>query len=228
MPENWLPHAYTRLDNCKSPILADIAASIEPIAFSKYMLKALHQKKSTAADFSQKLCQILEYSSGFDCSRPLVGDLRHSPSLLKLMQNMSVQRGRRGSTLRLPPTWGQGQDGVYELEADDRGDIFVIVKASSLKVRIPTDMLLQNEHGKPIPIASLGLDSNWSEQKATIVGEGCSDTILVASFSDLAVKPLVQLKTEEIEPKVESVGLAPAVTTPKIGRRPSWHSPNPK
>ena len=40
-PKNWLPHKYTRLDNTTAPTLEMLAAALQPISYSPYMLKAL-------------------------------------------------------------------------------------------------------------------------------------------------------------------------------------------
>ena len=50
-PHKWLPHAYTRLDNCKSPVLEKLLTSLEEIAFSQYALKGLRGKEASSTEY---------------------------------------------------------------------------------------------------------------------------------------------------------------------------------
>lgn len=92
-PANWLPHAYTRLDNTKAPTLEKIATALEDMSFGAYALRIMKGRGVTAVDFHARLLDIIEYDTGFDVSKPPTGDLRHIPTLIRSLQTMRDERG---------------------------------------------------------------------------------------------------------------------------------------
>lgn len=40
-PTHWVPHKYTRLENCSIDFISELLTTLEPITFSKFALKAI-------------------------------------------------------------------------------------------------------------------------------------------------------------------------------------------
>ena len=219
-PKNWLPHAYTRLDNTRAPILEDILASIHEISFSPFMLKALRPKGSKAADYQIKLQELLEFATGFDVVKPLVGDLRHIPTLKQTLIDMSQQTGRRGNALKLPPDW-TCKDGIYELSSDEDGIVSVRHRYAKITVKLPTTMHFTEVGGDLVDVEDLVVDKNYSQDKAVITWSGSPESVLIASLPWPAdVKSTADLK-EKSKMQSETAVVASSPDKPQLRRKPS-------
>ncbi|CAE7275488.1 unnamed protein product [Symbiodinium necroappetens] len=225
-PKNWIPHAYTRLDNTRAPILEDILASIHEISFSPFMLKALRPKGSKAADYQIKLQELLEFSTGFDVAKPLVGDLRHIPTLKKTLIDMSQQTGRRGNALKLPPDW-TGKDGIYELSSDEDGVVSVRHRYAKITVKVPTTMHFTDDSGDLIDVEDLVVDKNYSQDKAVITWSGSPESVLIASLPWPADVKSTAEPNEKSKMQPETALVASSPEKPQLRRKPSTLSLGP-
>ena len=226
-PHNWLPHSYTRLDNCKSPVLEKLLTSLEEIAFSQYALKSLKGKKTSSTEYQVKLLELLEYETGFDPSKPLVADYRHIPTLHRHLMIMRDERGSRGATLRLPPTWGRGSDGIFDLEASPGAFCVVVNKSSGCRLTLSATIALQDTEGNAIEADELEIVNNFSEAKACISSHVCTDTILIASLAGLDASCTKEEindadATSPDKPSAQASGELEAKTSCSYVRRRSW------
>jgi len=180
-PANWIPHAYTRLDNARAPLLEALCSAVEDISLSPYMLKALKPKGTTATAYCQKLCEVIEYASCFDASQPLTGNMRHIPTLKDTLKAMSQQHGNRAKSLRLPADWGS-KDGVYKLEEGEDGQLRVRHVFRDLAIAVPQGDLFLTGDGKNVKMDELEVQNNFSEKKAIITWAGSPETILLAGL----------------------------------------------
>ena len=180
-PKNWLPHAYTRLDNTKPPVLEEILSHVREISFSPYILKALKPKGCKASDYQQKLCELLEFACGVDVEKPLQGALRHIPTLKKTLAEMSAQTGGRGRDLKLPPDW-EHKHGVYQLTSNEDGAVTVHHRYAKLTVQVPEDAHFTDEQGDLVDVQELVVEKNYSQDKAVITWSGSPESVLIASL----------------------------------------------
>lgn len=179
--ENWLPHKYTRLDATSPGILEGLASSLQDISFSKYMLKALKTKGMAACHYAEKICEVIEFDTGFDTHQQMTGENRHLPTLTANLKAMSVARNRRGKDLRLPADWATA--GVYKLSTHGHdGPLLVTHRFNNLTAEVPDSMRLRDKTHEMVPFGSLSIALNHSEAKAAIVADHVTESILIASF----------------------------------------------
>ena len=178
--ENWLPHKYTRLDATSPGILEALASSLQDISFSKYMLKALKTKGMNACHYAEKICEVIEFDTGFDTHQQVTGENRHLPTLTANLKAMSSARNRRGKNLRLPADWATA--GVYKLSMHGDGPLLVTHRFNNLIAEVPDSMRLKDKTNEMVPFGSLRIALNHSETKAAIVADKVIESILIASF----------------------------------------------
>ena len=169
--ENWIPHCYTKLENCKAAFLESMLAEVAPIAFSQWHLKGLKQQcKKNKEDYQTSLTQILEYVTGMDPSAPLVGDRRHIPHLQKVCQEAASRLGHRASQCYLPLQWPTR--GVYRLMIDDEEELVQVCLSQhpTRQVDLTPGLKKQLGTGDFMEIKSrVEIACNWSDARACLI-----------------------------------------------------------
>ena len=162
LPDNadWIPSKYQKLEDFSTTMLRDnILCHIEEHALSKPNLRAMKNKGGPSAT-KQSLLRILEYVTGCPPDFELSGAMRYWPWFLTCMCFRSKQRGRRGSSLPLPPDWDNS--GLLSLSLR-KGTIVAMHNIAKVEVRVPADL------APPFgAFADLRVMYNWSEARALV------------------------------------------------------------
>ena len=87
-PAHWLPHCYTRLGNTQLPVLQELAALIHPVALSLLQQAALKKKGEKSDVVALRAAKHIEWMIGFPLTQTILGDLRHTPTLKKMLRAM--------------------------------------------------------------------------------------------------------------------------------------------
>lgn len=116
-------------------------------------------KLSTLADH-------LEYCTGQNREFPLVGNMRHIPTLLNFLQKCNLQRGRRARDKKIPIDFPN--QGLFALEEDEDGGMWVEPRGVDIRYKVPSDARICFADGTPIPTSELFISSKYSEKYATI------------------------------------------------------------
>ncbi|CAK0846478.1 unnamed protein product [Prorocentrum cordatum] len=179
-PANWLPHRYTRWENCSVPITVELLSHCEPVALSSLALKAI-TSKGKLDEKQKKLSDHFEFVTGQGRELNLVGSLRHIPTLKKSLKHSSDAEGRRGRDLRVPGDWGAHKDGCFEMEMVGE-DLIIKDKTTKAEHVVPPELRLKYADGTLIPIEALEIDINYCKTKANIVSHHCVKNVPIASL----------------------------------------------
>ncbi|CAK0866287.1 unnamed protein product [Prorocentrum cordatum] len=205
-PDNWLPHKYTKLVNCSPKFLEELASKLEDISYSTYMLKALKVKRQTKEHHQEKLAEIIEFASGWDMNKAIVGDMRHIPTFTKQLQEASVSRGNRGATLRLPATWTEKGVGVYSFVGGAGMAMVVRNRFNDISVEVPESMFLKVD-GQLAPFDELFISDNYSETRAAITTGKSTESIAIATLAGAGAA----MEAEAYSPSGKSGGITPQI-----------------
>ena len=179
-PKNWVPHRCVRLISTSVPFLVDLMVKVEPVAYSKLALAPLIRIGKKEAKM-KALCEHLEYATSVDGEHNLRGDHRHIPTLIAYLIRQRDLEGRRARELCVPAVWAVGEDGIYDLKAEDEA-IVVVDKMSGCKHFIPEGDRLCSKDGQPIKIDHLELSENFSAARAKVVSPFCEGHILIVTL----------------------------------------------
>eukprot|EP00971_Amphidinium_carterae_P215756 4282942-Amphidinium_carterae.1 len=116
---NWIPHCYTTLCSCRSPVLMPLLEGISAVAYSPYNLTGYKKKlgNPSAELFQKKLMELICFASGVETSMPLVGDMRHLPTLKEELRRRAGEELKwRCNQMALPPDWSK--NGVFLLKRE--------------------------------------------------------------------------------------------------------------
>ena len=164
--KNWVPHRYVRLIGTSVTFIVDLMVKVEPVAYSKLALAPLIRIGKKEAKM-KALCEHLEYATSVDGEHNLRGDHRHIPTLIAYLIRQRDLEGRRARELCVPAVWAVGEDGIYDLKAEDEA-IVVVDKMSGCKHFIPEGDRLCSKDGQPIKIDHLELSENFSAAGAKV------------------------------------------------------------
>ena len=105
-PANWMPHCYVSMETTRPSHLEPLLTHIAPVAFSAWQLRGVKdQCKKESKNYQATLGEILEYCTNFDRSAPLVGNLRHLPSLKSHLAEKACELQQRANSLQFPISW---------------------------------------------------------------------------------------------------------------------------
>eukprot|EP00971_Amphidinium_carterae_P351337 6492062-Amphidinium_carterae.1 len=192
-PANWVPHCYTTLGCCRGPWLTPLLETISPVAYSPYNLTGYKKRLGNpgAEAYQKKLLELLAFAAGVDGSLPLVGDMRHYPTLKQELKARAEELSMRCNNVVLPPDWSV--HGVYTL-VQKEGRI----------------MLQEQYGGRQSSDISAGVLAHFG----STIGEGINLHV-VNNFSEKAAT-IVNLVTGAS--KAASELLADAVNLPEPGK----------
>lgn len=179
-PRNWIPHKYTRIDNCSVPQVVDILSQVEEVSLSRAALGAITSKGLR----DQKLCSLLdhfEYATGQPREMALTGDRRHVPTLVAWLRTCALGEGRRARDLKVPGMWGFPGDGCYELRLSPLG-VVVVDRGSGQHHIIPSGLLLRDAHDAVIQLEALTIEFNFNAHKATVASSLTMDSLRIAEI----------------------------------------------
>ena len=182
-PRNWIPHKYTRMDNCSVPQVVDILSQVEEISLSRAALGAITSKGLR----DQKLSSLLdhfEYATGQPREMALTGDRRHVPTLVSWLRTCVLGEGRRARDLKVLGMWGFPGDGCYELRKFPDG-LGVVDRGSNQHHMIPCGFLLRDAHDNVIQLEELMIEFNFSAQKAIVSSSLTMDSLRIAELGQL-------------------------------------------
>jgi hypothetical protein len=101
-----------------------------------------------------------------------------------------VAGGRRARELKVPGKWGgnAGDDGVYMLMASEDGRVEVQDRCSTIAHAIPEEDMLKDINGQVLDIEDLRIDFNFAAEKAKVVSDKSTDSILIISMGNFGRK----------------------------------------
>lgn len=164
-PDNWIPHTYTRIDNCSVVFLKTLLSKIEEISLSTSALNTVVNKGSKEAKMNS-LCDLVEFTTNWDRTEPITGDFRHIPTFTKFLGLCNKALGRRARDLRLPASFS-AFTGVYSL-LEDNGELRVRDNISMVEHKVPKHERQVFSNGEVIPIEQLTIKKNFNANHAAI------------------------------------------------------------
>ena len=179
----------------------DLLYFIEPIAFSPFNIRALARRGAREVAKSE-LCKVLEYVTGVGGSTPLEQTWETMLHLAGHLKALSDSKGRRGSTLNLPPDWVSC--GVYAVEKSEKPGM-VKVTHRHLKATKNIDLAslgfnIVSTNGAP----TFKVEKNRSDSQACIMELGGLGTCLLClHFVSVGLKRPASFETPD--PKARRV-----------------------
>jgi hypothetical protein len=144
---------------------------MNPVVLSIFALGA-RKKNGQRSIPLEPMFQLIEFGTGLPRNTPVRGKWRHVPTLHAAVYDLHLQHGSRTMSMRLPPTWGKGGQGLYELIQQDDGDgdfsIVVVNQFTTEALVVPKDKMPRYEGGSLVPVEVLVVKQNWSEGDAAI------------------------------------------------------------
>lgn len=211
-PKNWLPHKYTRLDNSSNEVLCDLLAALEPITFSKFALRAIRTNKM------KTLLELIEFACKVPRTTPLVGDLRHIPSLKAKLKEFAAGVDCRSHRIMLPPDWNV--QGVYTLRADAHDNIVVSHRYTGTSRPWPAALRLKDDDGVAIASGHLYISGNFYEDAAEVRSGLTMESFRIGNLGcfDLRLEPPLKAMRLMVGDATSSDGVSGAGLALEDGR----------
>ena len=153
---------YCKIEQLPVMDLRDLLYFIEPIAFSPFNIRAL-AKRGAREVAKGELCKVLEYVTGVGGSTTLEQTWETMLHLAGHLKALSDFKGRRGSTLNLPPDWESC--GVYAVKNSEKpGMVQVSHKRLNTTKKIDLASLgfnIVSTNGVP----AFKVEKNWSDPR---------------------------------------------------------------
>ena len=179
-PDNWIPHTYTRIDNCSVVFLKSLLNKIEEISLSTCALNTVVGKGSKDAKVNT-LSDLIEFTTNWGRTEPITGDFRHIPTFAKFFGLCDKALGRRARDRRLPAKWS-AFTGVYSL-LEDNGGLRVRDNVSRIEQKVPKHERQVFSNGEVIPIEQLTIKKNFNANHAAIASiDSISKYIAIVSL----------------------------------------------
>ena len=157
-----------------------------------------------------RLAKHIEWMTGFPISQPLVGDMRHIPTLKKTLRNMCHDdHNNRGANTLLPVDFDL--DGVYEkITGPQPGRVAVRNRYTRIEHEVKLGYYPKDSSGAPIPHDEWYVESNFSTQNATLTAARCGCPVPVIQLGDFAAKrqPALEDKVTTTLPRATAIGSA--------------------
>ena len=179
-PNNWVPHKYTKIANSSVAFVKGLLSQIEEISMSTVALQCLITKGAKDAKVSS-LAELLEFATCFSREEPLVGCMRHIPTLVDYFKKCNHATGRRARDLRLPAPWSK-ECGVYSLKPGDGDEVIVKDNATHIQHPIPEADRPKYLNGQLVPIDELDISFNFSSAKAEVCTHACRTMVHIISL----------------------------------------------
>lgn len=199
IPDRWLRFGGQR-NQLPGKVLRMLMACCEPVAFSKYAIRAVipHGKREVEAI---DMLKYLEFMTGLDGCTELTGDFRKTLILIERLRELNESYGRPAKHLRLPANWLT--DGWWNLDILDEENALLSSKFDGArKLHLTADVLdFFNE-----TMIGVSLDLNWSYSRAVVVNasrskrKNCKDLLLLGQDgqqpTELGAKRKREMKEE--------------------------------
>ena len=179
-PNNWVPHKYTKIANSSVAFVKGLLSQIEEISMSTVALQCLITKGAKDAKVSS-LAELLEFATCFSREEPLVGCMRHIPTLVDYFKKCNHVTGRRARDLRLPASWSK-ECGVYSLKPGDGDEVIVKDNVTHIQHPIPEAERPKYLTGELVPIDELDIGFNFNSAKAVVCSPACMTKVHIISL----------------------------------------------
>jgi len=205
-PNNWVPHKYTKIANASVAFVKGLLSQIEEISMSSVALQCLVTKGAKDAKVSS-LSELLEFATCFSREEPLVGCMRHIPTLVDYFQKCNLATGRRARDLRLPARWSK-ECGVYSLQTGDGDEVVVKDNATNIQHPIPEAERPRYMSGELVPIDELDISFNYNSAKAEVCTNACLTKVHTITLGKFFTGLMPALASRSYAPQTSQPPLA--------------------